>query len=113
MRRRILSDDDEARLNKLAVLEKLPVIFKDLTLESSQFKEFIKFIGIESDYYPRLIDRLVEKGLFERTEWGFAWFKHELIQKCLNDRLQKQYTHLYQEYHSNAVKFYQSLLEEN
>jgi AAA+ ATPase superfamily predicted ATPase len=113
LRRKSLSEDDDIKLNKLVILAQLPVTIKQLTQHDTIFKEFYEFIGIDADYYPRFIERLVEKDLFERTSDGYAWFKHELIQMCLEDRIKNEYLNIYVDYHSNAAKFYQKLLEKS
>jgi hypothetical protein len=80
-------------------------------LNDSKFRDFLNFIDLKSDHYPRFMERLVDKGLFEKNKDGYSWFKHELVQKCLDDRLQNEFRPIYEEYHNNAAAFYEKLLE--
>jgi hypothetical protein len=83
MRRESLSEDDEIRLNKLTVLAQHPVTISQI-LTDSKFRDFPNFIDIKSDHYPTFMDRLVDKGLFEKNKDGYSWFKHELVHRCLD-----------------------------
>jgi hypothetical protein len=110
MRRKSLNDDDEIRLNKIAVLAQLPRVIKQISSDIV-FDEIAGYVGLEPERFPRFVERLVEKGLFELNDDGYGWFRHELVHICLEERLRKQYNQLYRKYHANAAKFYESLLE--
>jgi len=110
MRRAGLTEDDDITLNKLAVLTERPFMAKEI-LNNSIFRKFVDYIGIEPDRYPMFVDRLVERGIFEKNKDGYVWFKHELVQMCIDEHLQKDFTPIYQDYHRSASEFYERLLK--
>ncbi|MDQ6667638.1 MAG: hypothetical protein M3Y53_05350 [Thermoproteota archaeon] len=109
MRRAGLTEDEDITLNKLAVLANRSFVIKEI-FQDPIFRKFANLIGIAPDRYPRFVDRLVEKELFEKGKDGYAWFKHELVQMCVEDRLHKDFTPIYEEYHKNAATFCENLL---
>jgi AAA+ ATPase superfamily predicted ATPase len=109
MRRKSLDVDDEIRLNKIAILAQLPLMTKQIPSDI-MFDEIAGYLGLEPERYPRFIERLVEKGLFELTDEGYGWFRHELVHICLQERLKKQYNPLYRKYNENAARFYEALI---
>jgi hypothetical protein len=99
-------DDDTKRLtlDKMSVLVQPP---RD-NYGETDFNELAKFLDTRPDYLPILIDELANKELFNENT---KWFRHELIQKCLEDRL-SSYRQYYVSYHTKAAKLYQSLYSE-
>jgi tetratricopeptide (TPR) repeat protein len=88
-------------------LDKLSV----LAYPIEDVRNLAKFLGIpedQIDYLQQFLRRLNEKGIFERNE--LDWFKHELVRKCLEDKLPDQFRKLY---HSNAAQLYLTILEDN
>jgi hypothetical protein len=104
----VLQVSQNARLDKLAILAQNPLTIERLTQDSA-FKELLRLIEIKLDQYPRFIERLLDKGLFENNDAGIAWFANDLVQKCLAKRLNKEFPGNYKEYHKKAAEFYESL----
>ena len=90
--------DDIVRLNKMAVL-----------IQPLKIKELSEILDTKFDYLPPFINKLMKVGLFEKRD-GYAWFSHELVQKCLEDSLDEESK---QFYHENAPQFYLRLFDES
>ena len=82
--------DDIVKLNKMAVL-----------VQPLKIKELSEILETKFDYLPPFIDKLIKVGFFKKRD-GYAWFSHELVQKCLEDSLDEESK---QFYHENAQSF--------
>lgn len=93
-------------LNRMAVLVQPPIDEKN----NQNFEALSKFLNIELGYMLLFIDRLVMNGLFEQKNDGITWFKHELIQKCIEDHMTEDTTKMY---HKQAALWYLTFYEDS
>jgi predicted ATPase len=91
MRTQSLDNDELIILNKSAVLT------HPLTIT-----ELAEFLNTEFAQLRPVLDRLKEFGLFERKN-NHDWFKHELVQKCLEDSLDEISR---RSFHNDAANYY-------
>jgi GTPase SAR1 family protein len=90
---------DRVNLNKIAVLT-MPL----------KIKELAKYLAYDFDLLYLFLERLVKSGLFVKKE-KYLWYKHNLIQQCLENGLSDEYKQANLE---KAANFYlNSLQEEN
>jgi tetratricopeptide (TPR) repeat protein len=88
---------DRVNLNKIAVLI-MPLKINELT----------RYLEYNFDYLALFLEKLVKSGIFVNRE-KYLWYKHNLIQKCLENRLFDEYK---QKYLERAAQFYTSSLQE-
>ena len=50
-------------------------------------KELAEILDTSVDYVRPFIEDLIESGIFEKKN-GHEWFKHQLVQKCLEQSLE-------------------------
>lgn len=97
-RKKSLSGDSDVikKLNRISVLtRRLPN--KDLAV----------FLKIEIDDLEIFLDKLTEQRIFDKKN-GHPWFRHGLIQKCLEESLTLDYT---LDCHRYALDYYTTLMQ--
>lgn len=92
-----LNEEDLIRINKLSVL-----------IQPLSKKELAELLDTKFDLVPLFIARLKKSGLFE-DKADSAWFRHQLVQRCLEDGLDNESK---QEYNGNVSKLYLKWLDE-
>jgi tetratricopeptide (TPR) repeat protein len=104
-RRNGLSEDAEelVKLDKMSVLVQPPIDEN----KNIDLNELAKFLDTKDDYLSIFIDKLIDNELIAENT---LWFRHELIQRCLEDRLHK-YVQTYNNYHAKAALLYQNLYD--
>ncbi len=91
MRTKALTNEEHILLNKISVL-----------LYPLSVMELAGFLNIKFEYLRLILDKLKELGIFERKN-GHEWFKHELVQKCIEDALDEDSV---RSFHNDAANFY-------
>jgi tetratricopeptide (TPR) repeat protein len=90
---------DEEQIN----IDKLSVSFHPI--DDQIIAMYLKFRDENPDLFYPFMERLVERGIFERES---AWFRHQLIQKCFDDSLHKNRK---KRYHEELSTIYDTLIK--
>jgi len=99
-RKKKLDDKNENKmLNRMAVLIR-PLRMNDLC----------EYLNVQIDYLQVHLEELEQQELIERKEHSYSWFRHELIQRCIEDGLEEE---LKKKYHEDAAKFYSRRFEKD
>lgn len=88
---------DKVNLNKIAVLA-MPLTIKELA----------RYLDYDFDFLYIFLERLVRSGLFVKKE-KYLWYKHNLIQQCLENGLFDEYR---QAYLKKVATFYLDSIQE-
>jgi hypothetical protein len=89
---------DQAKLDKMCILL-YPLKFERLTT-------YLGKVDNNVDLVTAFVKRLSKNRIFDEES---EWFRHELVKKCLEDRLGDERK---RRYHEGAAKFFESLVEE-
>ena len=99
-RKKNLDDKDENKiLNRMAVL-----------IRPLQMKDLSEYLNVQIDYLQVHLEKLEQQELIEKKEYSYSWFRHELIQRCIEDGLDGE---LKKKYHEDAAKFYSRHFEKD
>ena len=73
-------------IDSITILNKTSVLIKPLVIT-----DFTQFLDVTDSFFQPYLQTFGEQGILEKKDdlerW---WFKHELIQKCLEDSLDKK-----------------------
>lgn len=89
-----LEKEDIVRLNRMSILYQ--------PLKPKRLAKYLK-MDDNGDFVMPFDNHLIENRIFDEN---FKWFRHELVQKCFQDRIDEEYRTIY---HEDAVKFFEDL----
>jgi tetratricopeptide (TPR) repeat protein len=89
-----MDDINMIRLYKIAILN-----------QKLDEKDLANYLGIQDiDYVLPFVKELINRRIFD----SYEWFRHKLIQKCIEDDISNERK---QRYHGEAAKFYYGLVK--